>query len=241
MNIEQLAAVGLRDDAQRTATIGQNLSNALTPGYKAGRSIPAAFSIAVNVQGPAPSVRIEPVAASVGALNASMGNLQATNVATDVAIEGEAWFELQAGDGHRFTRVGRLSIGRDGVLLGPAKLPILGEAGPIHLDNAPFSITSTGEVMQAGASAGVLRRVRIEHPGAMVAAGDGTYLQGASGIADARANDPIRSGVLEASNVDSPGEMVRLTETVRHFESLQRIVQGYDEVLGATIRKLGEF
>jgi flagellar basal body rod protein FlgG len=47
--------------------------------------------------------------------------------------------------------------------------------------------------------------------------------------------------VLEASNVDSAGEMVRLTETVRHFESLQKIVQGYDATLEATIRKLGEF
>jgi flagellar basal body rod protein FlgG len=35
--------------------------------------------------------------------------------------------------------------------------------------------------------------------------------------------------------------MVRLAETVRHFESLQRLVQGYDETLEKTIRKLGEF
>jgi flagellar basal-body rod protein FlgF len=41
--------------------------------------------------------------------------------------------------------------------------------------------------------------------------------------------------------VSSPQEMVRMTETVRHFEALSRIVQGYDDALEKTIRKLGDF
>ena len=51
----------------------------------------------------------------------------------------------------------------------------------------------------------------------------------------------LNQGFLEGSNVSSPQEMVRLSETVRHFESMQRIVQGYDESLEKSIRKLGEF
>jgi flagellar basal body rod protein FlgG len=35
--------------------------------------------------------------------------------------------------------------------------------------------------------------------------------------------------------------MVRLSETVRHFEALHKVVQGYDESLEKAIRKLGEF
>lgn len=34
--------------------------------------------------------------------------------------------------------------------------------------------------------------------------------------------------------------MVRLMESVRHFESLQKAVTGYDEMLAAGIRRLGE-
>jgi flagellar basal body rod protein FlgG len=35
--------------------------------------------------------------------------------------------------------------------------------------------------------------------------------------------------------------MVRLSETVRHFEAMQKLVQGYDDSLEKAIRKLGEF
>jgi flagellar basal-body rod protein FlgG len=55
------------------------------------------------------------------------------------------------------------------------------------------------------------------------------------------AADAIRTGYLENSNVNSSHEMVSLAETVRHFEALTRIAQGYDDVLEKTIRKLGEF
>ena len=50
----------------------------------------------------------------------------------------------------------------------------------------------------------------------------------------------IQQGALENSNVNHLQEMVRLMEAVRHFESLQRVATGYDEMLANSIRKLGE-
>ena len=35
-------------------------------------------------------------------------------------------------------------------------------------------------------------------------------------------------------------EMVRLIETIRHFESQQKVIQGYDEMLERAIRSLGD-
>jgi len=34
---------------------------------------------------------------------------------------------------------------------------------------------------------------------------------------------------------------VQLIETMRHFESNQKVIQNYDEMLERTIRTLGEF
>ena len=51
----------------------------------------------------------------------------------------------------------------------------------------------------------------------------------------------LRAGYQENSNVNSAEEMVRLTETVRHFEAMQKAMQGYGEVYEQTLRKLGEF
>jgi flagellar basal-body rod protein FlgG len=35
-------------------------------------------------------------------------------------------------------------------------------------------------------------------------------------------------------------EMVQLVQTMRHFESMQKVALGYDEMLGSAIRRLGE-
>jgi flagellar basal-body rod protein FlgG len=50
----------------------------------------------------------------------------------------------------------------------------------------------------------------------------------------------IRQGFLENSNVDSSQEMTQLVQTMRHFETMQKVVQGYDDMMGAAIRKLGD-
>jgi flagellar basal body rod protein FlgG len=50
----------------------------------------------------------------------------------------------------------------------------------------------------------------------------------------------IRSGMLEASNTDASREMLSLMAVSRQFESLSRVLQSYDELLGRTIQKLGE-
>jgi flagellar basal-body rod protein FlgG len=34
--------------------------------------------------------------------------------------------------------------------------------------------------------------------------------------------------------------MVQLMQATRHFESMQKAIQSYDEVVGTAIRKLGE-
>ena len=46
---------------------------------------------------------------------------------------------------------------------------------------------------------------------------------------------------LENSNVDHPMEMLHMVEVVRHFETMTRVVQNYDEMMGTALRKLGEF
>ncbi|NOJ99668.1 flagellar hook-basal body protein, partial [Corallococcus coralloides] len=50
----------------------------------------------------------------------------------------------------------------------------------------------------------------------------------------------VRQGYLENSNVSSMQEMVHLVQTMRHFESMQKVALGYDEMTGQAIRKLGE-
>jgi flagellar basal-body rod protein FlgG len=51
----------------------------------------------------------------------------------------------------------------------------------------------------------------------------------------------VRVGFIEGSNVATQREMVGLMETLRNFEALQKVMQGWDEQLGAALQKMGEF
>jgi flagellar basal-body rod protein FlgF len=51
----------------------------------------------------------------------------------------------------------------------------------------------------------------------------------------------VRQGALENSNVDHMTEMVQMVQVMRHFETMARVVQGYDEMVGTAINKLGSF
>ena len=40
--------------------------------------------------------------------------------------------------------------------------------------------------------------------------------------------------------MESVQEMIRLMETMRHFEGVQRFVRGYDDMMGKAISELGK-
>ena len=115
----------------------------------------------------------------------------------------------------------------------------MGTGGDIVLA-APPVVDATGAFTEDGRVVAKLRVVDFEAaetmdrlPGGLYAAGDKVA------TSDDQAAD-VRQGYLENTNVDPMREMTDLIRTMRHFESMQRVVQGYDDMLGTAIRKLGD-
>jgi flagellar basal body rod protein FlgG len=237
MDIAALAAVGMRLDEQRVNVISQNIANVTTPGYKALVSTTPALSghFASMLDG------AFDVPGGTTAIDPKSGALRQSGLASDIAIEGNAFLELIGPDGPVYTRQGSLHVDARGRLVGAQGLPVAGMGGEIVLANAPFTISSRGDVMQGGRSTGLLKLVTFDRPSGLQSLGNGTYAQGTARASEKGEVSTVRSGFTEASNVSSAQEMVRLSETVRHFEALHKLVQGYDESLEKTIRKLGEF
>jgi flagellar basal-body rod protein FlgF len=239
MNIFGVTAIGMKADEARVKVISQNIANALTPGYKAQIASTAVlrpqFDAIVNTLSSMSTGMVLGIDAHAGALRAT-GNYN------DVAIEGDAFFELDSPTGPLYTRQGALRVDINGKLVGAQGLPLSGlGGGGVNLANAPFAITARGDVVQSGRTVGTLKLVSFEQPSKLEPLGDGTYAQGAARPTRQTAEAHVRTGFSEASNVNSTQEMVRLTETVRHFEAMNKVVQGYDEALEQTMKKLGEF
>lgn len=241
MDVMAIAASGMQHDLQRMETISQNMANVLTPGYK--KQIVTGTSFAGQVDSGLGQSAAGAQPAVTLSIDPSAGTLRYTGNAQDIAIDGPDFFEIAGKDGPAYTRQGGFHTDVRGRLVSAAGWPVMGASGEIVLTGA-YAIDPNGDVRQGDRVVARLKMVRFANPEAMLPLGGGTYGQGGASLAEQGAAGlpaSVRVGYQENSNVSSPQEMVRLTETVRHFESLQRIMQGYDDSLEKTIRKLGEF
>lgn len=238
-----IASIGMQADLRRAESISHNIANVLTVGFKRHVTVASDFHLQVEAahQLAAQGVNFRsqpPVSLSI---DARPGLFRHTGNPQDVAIEGDSFFEIQTATGLAYTRQGNFRVNSEGQLVTGNGSPVSGAGSGISLTNTPFSIAANGEIKQADRVVGRVKLVKFTSASALQPDGAGVYLQGAAAFDGNAHSDTLKSGFLEGSNVSTPQEMVRLTETVRHFESLQKFVQGHDESLEKAIRKLGEF
>jgi flagellar basal-body rod protein FlgF len=232
----EIAAIGLRQGEERLAAISQNIANVATAGYKRQIAVTGSFAGHVGALSSATHDTL-----SSTAVDRSAGALRSTGRSMDVAIEGESFFEVLTPQGPAFTRQGSFHLDVQGRLVNGQGLPVSGQSGEISLLNKDFSVLGNGEIHQDGRLVGKLKLVRFDRTADLAPLGQGMY-KAAAGDAGEIVDAPrLRIGFQEASNVNTADEMVRLTGTVRSFEALHKVVQGYDESLEKAIRKLGEF
>jgi flagellar basal-body rod protein FlgG len=233
----------MADDLYRLNVASQNLANATTAGYKREVVTSRAFVDLLRAGLPAAgAARLIPVSlpALGSALDVRPGPLTRTGNALDVALEGEGFFELAGDAGPVFTRQGSFRLDAQGRLTSPAGLPVMGSSGELVLARPEPQIDAQGRIFEDGRLAGQLKVVTFAAPRELTPLGGGLYrAEQAAALAPEAA--AVRQGFVESSNVAALPEMVRIIELTRRFEAAQRIVQGYDGMLGNAIRTLGEF
>jgi flagellar basal-body rod protein FlgG len=175
------------------------------------------------------------------AVDLSHGAVKQTGRAWDLAIDGDGYFELAAPEGPVYTRAGDFALDARGRLVSQSGFAVQGAQGEIVLNGPDAAIGRDGRITQDGREVGQLRIVRFANAAALERSPSGALraVAGTAGEIDTRAQ--LLSGHLEGSNVAPMREMVAMLQTTRHFESAQKLYQGYDEMLGSAIQKLGQF
>jgi flagellar basal-body rod protein FlgF len=224
----------LRNDAETLRVIGQNVANIETVAYR--REIAVLHPTFEQAADDARASLAMPLAIET-AIDQRPGTLKSTSEALHMAIEGTGFFVVETPQGEALTRRGDFRLDGEGRLVTQAGLPVLGEGGPIHLSGTP-QVGPDGAVRVSGDVVGQIRVVQIAAESQLTPLGGDLYR--ATQMPDADQSARIRQGFLEASNVESVQEMVRLIETMRHFETVQRFVRGYDDMVGKAISELGK-
>jgi len=159
--------------------IGDNIANINTPGYKAGR-VTFHELLVQTIRGGGAPVKggrggINPMQVGLGTSLRSIdtwhtqGNIQVTEVPSDLAIDGIGFFVLSDGLRTYFTRDGSFQIGADGVLVSPATgyrvqgKPVDPATGEIDSTQPPTDIKILiGQVMEAAATKNAILRGNLD-------------------------------------------------------------------------------
>lgn len=231
---------GMLNDVQRLHSIGHNVANAGTVGFKREIAATRPFidQLGAVADDPAASAsRMRPVMSAH--IDHSDGALKYSGNPLDVGLEGKGFLAVATPAGEAYTRQGNLRLDADGRLVTAAGHAVLGTGGEIRLTRADPRIDAQGDVWEGSTLVGRLKVVDVNDRDAMTRLGEGLFLAPA-GAASSTEATRVRQGFAEVSNVVAMNEMIKMIETVRHFEASQRLIRGYDAMLDRAINSGGE-
>lgn len=169
------------------------------------------------------------------------GAMRHTGSEMDFALEGPGFFVVETPEGERYTRDGHFFVGPEGALVNAEGLPVLGTAGRIELEPGPVTLDGDGQLLQNGNVVGSFRLVEFEEPRALAKLGRALYQPIPEDLQpEAAADTRAVQGSLEASNVETVEQMVRLIEQERSFTFAQRALQLQDDNLGRAVTDIGK-
>lgn len=242
-----LALGSMQNDMKRLDQVAMNLTNAATSGYKRGLVVqqgPAPFTAAMDAATAATPITSAAAPLLSFAMDARAGTFRGTGQSLDLAVAGSGYFEIAAEGGPAYTRQGDFRADAQGRLVTVQGRPVMGLAGEVFLSTQRPVVSATGVVTErvgdVDRAVGQIKLMRYPEGVVPDRLGDG-LLAPVDGMTQVATDDvQLRQGSIENSNVNAAQEMTQLLQTMRHFESMHRVAQSHDEMLGTAIRRLGE-
>lgn len=228
------AASGMAAQQQQLDSIGNDLANVSTTGYKSERTgFHDLLYNQVTIAGTTTSIGAGAATEEVGR-DQREGSIQSNGDPLDLAIEGSGYFTVKRADGTiALTRDGSFGLDAQGRLCNaggdlldpPVELPKGTTPGEV-------AIGSDGTVRAGTRTVGRIALVEVAAPDRMLAAGGNLFTPtAASGAPRPQSTSTIHQGALEGSNVDVAGEMVRMMSAQRAYQLESSAIQTENQML----------
>ncbi len=229
--------------------IANNTANLNTPGFRAEYASLKNVDFLSQVQskpageyvsGSLGAIQSDRTAVTQRTIQQNDGSIKSTGVNTHMALRGEAWFVVEKNSQLYLTRNGMFKVDSDGNLKTSAGESVVGEGGPIANLSGAFEVAGDGAIIMGGKEVGRLMIVAPTLGAQFTHLGNGLY-QTSSFLEKASSNSySVLSGVYETSNADTATDMIRLMQTTRHIETIQRSISAYDQLLNVGVNQLGK-
>lgn len=248
-----VARTGLDAQNMRMQVIANNLANVNTVGFKRDRaSFETLAYQSMTVAGSASSAENKyAIGTNLGTgvqINGTaridtQGTLTTTGNSLDLSIEGAGYFQIQMPDGRNaYTRAGDFSLSAEGTLVTSDGMPVQPQIQiPQGATSVSIGADGTVSAQVAGQSdlteVGRIELARFTNSAGLQSVGNNLLLEtpasGAPqiGAAGEEGRGGLRSGALEASNVNVVEELVDMIETQRAYEVNSKMIQATDEMM----------
>lgn len=218
MNGLYMATSGMIADGQWLQVIGDNLTNANSPGYLAQDVTLGEFPAATAYRtGAFPAVLgqvAEAVVANPSVVSAPLGYAP-TAGSLDFAINGAGFFAVRTPNGVAYTRDGHFFRDANGTLVDQAGDPVLNAAGsPIVLPPGPITVGGHGVLSENGAPVAALDLVDLS--GQLTPLAGNLY----QGTAAPDATSTVVGGALNTSGASVSRDAALMIEAESSYQSL---------------------
>jgi flagellar basal-body rod protein FlgG len=258
------SASGMITQAEKIATISNNLANVNTTSYKEEELIFKEFpqmllrrmndKVLVFDFG---SIDIAPIVGKIGTgvevnekfINYREGNLLKTENKLDIALLKNGFFSVETPYGIMYTRNGELNLDNEGYIVTKDGYKVLGEKGYINVIDKDFIIDRFGQIFIKDFNKTeyqYLDRILFYNfPDIkyLEKVGNSFYREtdysGKPYLIDNKEMQ-ILSGFIETSNVNPITEMVRLIEAQRAFEANSKALQSHDILSEKAVNQVGK-
>lgn len=232
----EIIAKALTADSIALRTLAQNIANAQTPGYQRAVPIAREFAALAQTDTPDSGPHVQQVRTET---DRTPGTLRQTDAELDLAVDGAGYFVVEATDGVALTRRGDFRRDAAGFVITFDGSRLLGLRGPVQVGAGKVQITTAGDVKVDGREVDRLRIARLEPEAESHSSASGLLITHSDDLREV-GDAIVRQGYLEGSNVESVNEMLRVMETLRHFEAMQRYFRVTDDLTQKAISELGK-
>jgi len=204
---------GLNTLQQKIDLTANNIANANTDGFKEGKLSVRTFKEEING-----------VVADQLKIDFSQGTFRETGDPNNFAIEGEAFFKINTGEGTIYTRQGDFNTNAEGYLITKQGNRVAGVSGEIKMaggkPDQEFSLAS------------------FAHTEFLTPVEGGFNANEQCGLSES-SGGTVKQGFLEASNVDLAQNLVDLITVSRGYALNSRMITTQDEIMRKAVEEVG--
>ena len=211
-------------------SVANNMANANTPAFKGEQMMFREFLVPTRSSESAVGNKLSFVQ-DVGLLrDVREGPMSKTDNTLDFAIRGDGYFQIETESGMRYGRNGHFRLDQTGMLVNSQGFAVMDDRDqPIVFapNETEIQVSPDGTVSTENGRVAKLKVVKFANDQELRNAGDSLY---------ETAQDPevvdrpsIIQGMMEESNVQPVVEMTKMTQILREYEGVQKMLDNEHE------------